>query len=180
MSEGQIEEDELLTLEEVDDIEEKEELDSFFVEDIRRRLGDVFRMFDEDCDDLIETDDVGHVLRSFGLNPSEAELQLVIDQIARKSGRISFEDLLPRVVSAIQNGEWKDDTPQQVHAAFQVITSNNYVQKDTLLQLLTTIGEPLNPQEIKQFLNHVSVRANGDIDWVAYVKDTCEMISSRD
>ncbi|CAI2354628.1 unnamed protein product [Caenorhabditis sp. 36 PRJEB53466] len=170
----------LLIEEEEEDGSQKEEIDSLVVEDVRRRLLDVFKMFDEDCDGLIETDDVGHVLRSFGLNPSQTEMQLVIEQTAKKNGRCSFEDLLPRVVAAIQNEEWKDETPKEIHAAFQVITSNNYVQKDTLLQLLTSIGEPLSAQEVKQFLNHVSVRGNGDIDWVAYVKDTCEMIASRD
>uniref|UniRef100_A0A8R1DMP6 EF-hand domain-containing protein n=1 Tax=Caenorhabditis japonica TaxID=281687 RepID=A0A8R1DMP6_CAEJA len=186
-------EDLLLNDEEEDVESQKDEVDSVVVEDVRRRLLDVFKMFDEDCDGLIEVwkildsqrgyvqnDDVGHVLRSFGLNPSQSELQLVIEQTAKKTGRVSFDDLLPRVVSAIQNDEWKDETPKQIHAAFQVITSNNYVQKDTLLQLMTSIGEPLSAQEVKQFLNHVSVRANGDIDWVAYVKDTCEMIASRD
>ncbi|CAO4380555.1 unnamed protein product [Caenorhabditis nigoni] len=173
-------EDLLAIEEEEEDESQKEEVDSVIVEDIRRRLFDVFKMFDEDCDGLIETDEIGHVLRSFGLNPSQTELQLVSEQTAKKNGRVLFEDLLQRVVSAIQNEEWKDDTPKQIHAAFQVITSNNYVQKDTLLQLLTSIGEPLSAQEVKQFLNHVSIRGNGDIDWVAYVKDTCEMIASRD
>ena len=41
---------------------------------------DAFSIFDHDCDGTITTNELGRVIRSLGQNPTEAELQDIINE----------------------------------------------------------------------------------------------------
>jgi len=58
---------------------------------------EAFSLFDKDGDGTITTKELGTVMRSLGQNPTEAELQDMINEVdADGSGTIDFPEVTPR------------------------------------------------------------------------------------
>ena len=53
-------------------------------------MREVFSLFDHDCDGYIDLKDLGKVLRSFGMNPTEVEIQDTITQFEDDGLYFSF------------------------------------------------------------------------------------------
>ena len=56
---------------------------------------EVFDLFDKDKDGSITTKELGDVMRALGANPTQAELQEMINEVDQDgSGKIEFKDVL--------------------------------------------------------------------------------------
>ncbi|EIE92515.1 hypothetical protein RO3G_17113 [Rhizopus delemar RA 99-880] len=56
---------------------------------------EAFQLFDKDGDGSISANELGVVLRSFGMNPSDAELQDMVNDVdADGNGTIDFNEFL--------------------------------------------------------------------------------------
>ena len=88
------------------------------------RLKDAFALFDKDGNGTVDAEELGTVLRSLGQNPTEVELQAMIDEVDEDgSGAIDFEEFIEMmkkqhtgqsihqwiVVDGTLEGEWTDD-----------------------------------------------------------------------
>lgn len=59
---------------------------------------EAFSLFDKDGDGTITTKELGTVMRSLGLNPTEAELQDMVNEVdADGNGNIDFTEFLTMV-----------------------------------------------------------------------------------
>lgn len=107
-------------------------------------------MFDVDGDNAISTSELGRVLQAFGQSPSEAELQLMINEIdADGNGTLSFDEFL-KIMSP--NFAHKTSTETEIYEAFKIFDKdgNGFVSLDELKNILTSLGEKLTDEEINE------------------------------
>uniref|UniRef100_A0A2K5JHR2 EF-hand domain-containing protein n=1 Tax=Colobus angolensis palliatus TaxID=336983 RepID=A0A2K5JHR2_COLAP len=77
---------------------------------------EAFSLFDKDGDGTITTKELGAVLRSLVQNPTEAELQDVINEVdADGNGTIDFPEFLTKMARKM-----KDTDSEEIREAFRV------------------------------------------------------------
>ena len=73
-------------------------------EDQVRELRDAFMAFDRDNSGYITTKELGRCLRSMGLNPTDKELQRLVNEVdSDGNGKVDFHEFVDMM---ILNGEW--------------------------------------------------------------------------
>merc|ERR1712022_96093 len=78
---------------------------------------EAFSLFDKDGDGTITTKELGTVMRSLGQNPTEAELQDMINEVdADGSGTIDFPDFLNLMARKMKD----TDSEEEIKEAFKV------------------------------------------------------------
>ena len=69
---------------------------------------EAFSLFDKDGDGTITTKELGTVMRSLGQNPTEAELQDMINEVdADGNGTIDFPEFLTMMARFVSNKRFK-------------------------------------------------------------------------
>ena len=78
---------------------------------------EAFSLFDKDGDGTITTKELGTVMRSLGQNPTEAELQDMINEVdADGNGTIDFPEFLTMMARKMKD----TDTEEEIREAFRV------------------------------------------------------------
>merc|ERR1711918_336738 len=78
---------------------------------------EAFSLFDKDGDGTITTKELGTVMRSLGQNPTEAELQDMINEVdADGSGTIDFPEFLNLMAKKMKD----TDSEEEIKEAFKV------------------------------------------------------------
>ncbi|BGP34914.1 hypothetical protein JCM10296v2_006738 [Rhodotorula toruloides] len=78
---------------------------------------EAFSLFDKDGDGTITTRELGTVMRSLGQNPTEAELQDMINEVdADGNGQIDFPEFLTMMARKMR----ETDSEEEVREAFKV------------------------------------------------------------
>ena len=104
---------------------------------------EAFALFDKDGDGTITTKELGTVMRSLGQNPTEAELQDMINEVdADGNGTIDFPEFLTLMARKIKD----TDTEEELREAFKVFDrdGNQLISAADLRQILTTLGDNLS------------------------------------
>ncbi|CAF3336768.1 unnamed protein product [Rotaria socialis] len=125
--------------------------------DEMRQYREAFSLFDKDHDDIIAPQELGIVLRSCGLSPSEADLQKIQQQVGRK---IDF-DTFVRVAQTFKanNRETEDD----IREAFRVFDKDGtgYVSVAELKHAMISLGERLSEEEVDELIREADIDADG-------------------
>ena len=83
----------------------------------RTEFKDAFSLFDKDNSGTITTEELGDVMRSLGQNPSEEDLQKMIDDVDQDGdGTIDFPEFLTMLVRSMSD----TDSHEEVMEAFRV------------------------------------------------------------
>lgn len=102
------------------------------------------------------TKDLGTVMRSLGQNPTEAELQDMINEVdADGNGTIDFPEFL-----SLQARKMKDtDTEEELVEAFKVFdrSGTGYISISELRHVMTNLGEKLSDEEIDEMIREADV-----------------------
>ena len=78
---------------------------------------EAFALFDKDGDGTITTKELGTVMRSLGQNPTEAELQDMINEVdADGNGTIDFPEFLTMMARKMRD----TDSEEEIKEAFKV------------------------------------------------------------
>merc|ERR1712098_962865 len=103
---------------------------------------EAFSLFDKDGDGTITTKELGTVMRSLGQNPTEAELQDMINEVdADGNGTIDF----PEVLSLMARKMKDTATEEELIEAFKVFDrdGNGFFSPAELRHVMTNLGETL-------------------------------------
>merc|ERR1712190_221599 len=130
---------------------------------------EAFSLFDKDGDGTITTKELGTVMRSLGQNPTEAELQDMINEVdADGNGTIDFPEFLSLVARKMKD----TDTEEELIEAFKVFDrdGNGFISAAELRHVMTNLGEKLTDEEVDEMIREADVDGDGQINYEEFVK----------
>src|SRR3954452_9387904 len=104
----------------------------------------------------ITTKDLGTVMRSLGQNPTEAELQDMINEVdADGNGTIDFPEFLTMMARKMKD----HDSEEEIKEAFKVFDKdgNGFISAAELRHVMTNLGEKLTDEEVDEMVNLQSI-----------------------
>jgi len=129
---------------------------------------DTFAIFDKDGNGEITATELGEVMRSLGQNPSESELQDMINEVdADNSGTVDLEEFLQMMAHQPKSV----DLETELRAAFRVFDKDNSgtISASELRQVMSSIGEDLTGKEIDEMIREADQDGDGTIDFEEFV-----------
>merc|ERR1712087_75486 len=112
---------------------------------------EAFSLFDKDGDGTITTKELGPVMRSLGQNPTEAELQDMINEVdADGNGTIDFPEFCTLMARKMKD----TDSEEELKEAFRVFDKdgNGFISAAELRHIMTNLGEKLTDEEVDEML----------------------------
>ncbi|KII85394.1 hypothetical protein PLICRDRAFT_31633 [Plicaturopsis crispa FD-325 SS-3] len=125
---------------------------------------EAFSLFDKDGDGTITTKELGTVMRSLGQNPTEAELQDMINEVdADGNGTIDFPEFLTMMARKMRD----TDSEEEIKEAFKVFDKdgNGYISAAELRHVMTNLGEKLTDNEVDEMIREADVDGDGQINY---------------
>ncbi|PFH47556.1 hypothetical protein AMATHDRAFT_6613 [Amanita thiersii Skay4041] len=122
-----------------------------------------------DGDGTITTKELGTVMRSLGQNPTEAELQDMINEVdADGNGTIDFPEFLTMMARKMRD----TDSEEEIKEAFKVFDKdgNGYISAAELRHVMTNLGEKLSEAEVDEMIREADVDGDGQINYEEFVK----------
>ena len=108
---------------------------------------EAFAPFNRDGNSTITTHEPSTVMRSLGLNPTEAELQDMIDEVdVDGSGTIDFAEFLSLIARNLRATSIEEDLTE----SFKVLDrdGNGLILEAELRHIMTNLGEKLTDEEV--------------------------------
>jgi calmodulin len=130
---------------------------------------EAFSLFDKNGDGQITNQELGTVMRSLAQNPSESELQDMIDEVdADHSGSIDFSEFLAMMARKMRD----TDSEEEIREAFKVFDrdNNGYISAAELRHVMTSIGEKLTDDEVDEMIREADKDGDGRIDYQEFVQ----------
>merc|ERR1712010_185819 len=129
---------------------------------------EAFSLFDKDGDGTITTKELGTVMRSLGQNPTEAELQDMINEVdADGSDTIDFPEFLNLMARKMKD----TDSEEEIKEAFKVFDKdgNGFISAAELRHVMTNLGEKLTDEEVDEMIREADVDGDGQINYEEFV-----------
>ncbi|XP_046584252.1 calmodulin-A-like isoform X2 [Haliotis rubra] len=138
----------------------KYEEEIVLADDQRAELREAFGLFEKAGKGRINVRDLGALLRSLGMNPSERDLEEARHELeisgtfSRARGTVSFADV-ERYIARRGGVFLGCDEEEDIHAAFQVLdrNGNGRIDIDEFRHFMTTMGERMTPEEVEELLS---------------------------
>ena len=130
---------------------------------------EVFDLFDKDKDGAITTKELGDVMRALGANPTQAELQEMINEVDQDgSGKIEFKEFLELFARKMKD----PDTEEDLIEAFKIFDKdgNGVISAAELRHVMTTLGERLTGEEADEMIREADTDGDGFINYHEFVK----------
>ncbi|KAL4237341.1 hypothetical protein ACF0H5_002059 [Mactra antiquata] len=130
---------------------------------------EAFELFDKDGDGTITTTELGTVMRSLGQNPTEAELQDMINEVdADGNGTIDFNEFLIMMSRQKKNG----DEEKELLEAFQVFDTdgNGSICAAELRHVMASLGENLTDDQIDEMIQEADIDGDRQINFEEFKK----------
>lgn len=134
-----------------------------------KELEEAFFLFDYDKDGRITTREVGAAVRSVGLNPTEAELKEMINDVNSVGGTVDVALLSQIIVNRVRDLK---TTPEELKDAFQVFDKQGtgMISVHDLKLSLTTLGERLADEELDELIREVDQDGEGMVSYQDVVR----------
>ncbi|CAL4095974.1 unnamed protein product, partial [Meganyctiphanes norvegica] len=138
-------------------------------DDLVSEFKEAFMLFDKDEDGMIDTSDLGVVMRSLGQRPTDSELRKMINEIETCSdGTIEFNEFLQMMskkLKTIGNGD-------ELREAFKVFDKkkSGYLTSKELRHVMTSMGEKLSVGEVEDMIKDACPDNDGKVKYEDFVK----------
>jgi calmodulin len=130
---------------------------------------EVFDLFDKDKDGSITTRELGDVMRALGANPTQAELQEMVNEVdSNDSGKIEFKEFLDLFARKLKDPDSEEDLVE----AFKMFDKDNngFISAAELRHVMTTLGEKLTEEEADEMIREADMNGDGQINYQEFVK----------
>nr|CAG4636357.1 EOG090X09ZA [Eubosmina coregoni]SVE69936.1 EOG090X09ZA [Eubosmina coregoni] len=128
---------------------------------------EAFSLFDKDGDGTITTKELGTVMRSLGQNPTEAELQDMINEVdADGNGTIDFPEFLTMMARKMKD----TDSEEEIREAFRVFDKdgNGFISAAELRHVMTNLGEKLTDEEVDEMIREADIDGDGQVNYEVF------------
>lgn len=140
-----------------------------FTEEQLTEFKDTFSLFDRDGDGTISTKELGTVMRALGQNPTEFELQDMINEVdADGNGTLDFTEF----VGLMARKTKELDTEDEFIEAFRVFDrdGNGFVSAAELRDVLTSMGEKMTDEEVDEMIKEANLDGDGNLSYEQFVR----------
>ncbi len=117
-------------------------------------------------------------MRSLGQNPSESELQDMINEVdADNNGTIDFPEFLTMMARKMKD----TDSEEEIREAFKVFDrdNNGFISAAELRHVMTSIGEKLTDDEVDEMIREADQDGDGRIDCMCSLTREAVMLSAN-
>jgi len=138
--------------------------------DILAELTEAFSLFDTDGNGHISAQEFVIILKSLGLNLSEAEVQDLFYEIDLDgNGNIEFEEFVQMMMKKIRDV----DIEEELNEAFKILDKekSGLVSMNELKSVLTKKGDKLTPEEIQEALLGIQADEDGCFSYSDIIKE---------
>lgn len=108
------------------------------------------------------------VMRSLGQNPTEAELQDMINEVdADGNGTIDFPEFLTMMARKMKD----TDSEEEIREAFRVFDKdgNGFISAAELRHVMTNLGEKLTDEEVDEMIREADIDGDGQVNYEEFV-----------
>ena len=139
---------------------------SVFPPEVRENYKNAFDSFDEDRDGLVETSEIGKLLRAIGYNPMPEEVEDMISDIDAE--KFDFNSFLYIVYRHAR----ECDPEQELIDAFRVFDKNGSgkLKTDTIREILRHLKKPFTEEQINELLGQATIDKQDFIQYEDFVK----------
>ncbi|XP_024412153.2 calmodulin-like [Desmodus rotundus] len=133
------------------------------------KFKEVFSLFDKGSDGTITTKKLGAVVRSLGQNPTEAELQDMINEVdADGNGTMDFLEFLAAMARTMRGRGRAEETRE----AFRVFgeDGHGFIRAAELRHVKTDLGEKLTDEEVDEMTSEADVDGGGQGNYEEFVR----------
>ena len=123
-------------------------------------LKKAFALYDKDGDGTITINELGAVMRSWGQNPTEDELQHMINQVdADGDGRVDFPEFLKLMGRTVHSTGLAEELIQ----AFTLFgrDGSSTIDAKELRHVMTSLGEKLTNDEVAGMITEADIDGDG-------------------
>merc|ERR1719201_88152 len=140
----------------------------------KKWIKDAFKVFDEENNDIADVREVGTIMRSLGVNPTEKELHGMLAQMEEDepTGFVKYEKFEPVVVKAMEDNEIPTDSQEDIIRAFRALDTDGkgYLTTEELRDLLTKNEEHFSVDEIGEMLAFAVDPETGNCNYTEYAE----------
>ncbi|XP_019180326.1 PREDICTED: calmodulin-like protein 8 [Ipomoea nil] len=138
-------------------------------EDQIMEFQEAFSLFDKDGDGSITVEELATVIRSLDKNPTEEELQEMMNDVDTGSnGAIEFKEFLNALSKRMED----TDSEEELKEAFKVFDKdqNGYISANELRNVMINLGEKLTEEEAEQMIREADLDGDGQVNYDDFVK----------
>jgi Ca2+-binding EF-hand superfamily protein len=121
-----------------------------------------FKNFDRDNSESIDCEELGKLLRTNNLKPSNSEVLEILKKFDKdKSGKIEFDEF----IEIYKEMKTKSPGMEDIVEAFNFfdVDKNGYLDMNELKYLLCNRGEKLTEATVEKFFKHLDKNSDGKI-----------------
>lgn len=130
----------------------------------RKELEKLFSKFSNESNTCISKKNLKTILQLFGFNPSNRQLNNLLNEKSFENDNLSFDDLKSIVLNiTLEERDIKD----QLHAAFSILdkSQSGYINQNEFKRIMCSCGEILSQEEFEGLVKLASVNNDGKIKY---------------
>ncbi|XP_023323418.1 neo-calmodulin isoform X2 [Eurytemora carolleeae] len=136
--------------------------------DTLKEYQDIFSFFDRDGGGSITVLELGQVMRTFGWDPTDAELRDMINVVDQDgNGQITFNEFVWLMTREFHDTELEEE----IREAFRVFDKDGhgFVTSQEMATVLQSIGDPLSPEETEELIDEADIDGDGNINYEEFI-----------
>ncbi|XP_069114951.1 calmodulin-like [Argopecten irradians] len=129
---------------------------------------EAFSLFDKKGDGTITTKELGTVMRSLGQNPTDAELEDMVNEVdADGNGAIDFPEFLTMLARKMKDGDNEDE----LRETFKVFDrdGSGFIGVVELRRVMSDLGEKLTDEEVDEMIREADMDGDGQVNYEEFV-----------